>query len=65
MFHTYVVSVLSGYCVCLQWFLSVSEACFQLFHCLLLYVASVACGYFKSKLSEYSGSPFGRCRSDF
>ena len=49
MFHTYVVSVLSGCCICLQWFssvfqvgfASVSDVCFKCFICLLLYVASI------------------------
>jgi hypothetical protein len=52
-FHTYATSVLSGYCVCLQWFLSVfmcfasvSEVCFI---CLQTYVTSVASGCFKSR----------------
>ena len=54
MFHTYVVSVLSACCVCLQWFSSVFRCfckcfrrMFQVFH-LLWYVASVASRYFKS-----------------
>jgi hypothetical protein len=40
MFHTYVARVLSGCCVCLQWFLivfsSVLDACFKCFICLFL-----------------------------
>jgi hypothetical protein len=50
-----VVYVLSGCCVCLQWFSSVFrvfssvlEACFKCFICLQTYVASVAFGCFKS-----------------
>jgi hypothetical protein len=58
MFHTYVVSVLSVYCVCLQWFssvfrcffASVLEACFKCFICLQTYVATVASRCFKSRL---------------
>jgi hypothetical protein len=34
MFHTYVACVLFGYCVWLQWFSSVLEACFKCFNCL-------------------------------
>ena len=57
MFHTYVASVLSRYRVCLQWFSSVfsrifasiSNTCFKCFIRLLLYVASIASGYFKSR----------------
>jgi hypothetical protein len=46
MFHTYVVSVLSGCCVCLQWlssvFASISFSCtFQVFHLSFLDVSSV------------------------
>ena len=49
--------VLFGCCICLQWFSSVflmffssvSEACFKCFICLLLYVASIASGCFKSR----------------
>jgi hypothetical protein len=53
-FHTYATSVLSGYCICLQWFssvlASVSEACFKCFIYLQTYVASVASNCFKSRL---------------
>jgi hypothetical protein len=51
MFHIYVASVLSGCCVCLRWFLSVSFACFKCFICLQTYVASIASECFKSRLS--------------
>jgi hypothetical protein len=67
IFHIYVASVLSGYCICLHWFssvfrcfLSVSEASVFLF-----YVASVVSGCFKSRLDKCSGSPSSRCGSDF
>jgi hypothetical protein len=46
MFHTYVVSVLFGCCICFDMVSSVFCKCFI---CLLLYVASVASGYFKSR----------------
>jgi hypothetical protein len=65
--QTYVLSVFrcficsmfastsSGCCICLQWFLgvfiSVSDACFKCFICLLLYVATVAAGCFESRSS--------------
>jgi hypothetical protein len=56
MFHTYVAIVLSGYCICLQWFsrvfscfLSVSDIYFKCFIYLLLYIVSVVSGYFKSR----------------
>ena len=56
MFQTCVASVLSGCCVCLQYFssafsrvfASVSHTCFKCFIYLLLYVASIASGCFKS-----------------
>ena len=58
MFHTYVASVLSGCCVCLQWFLSVlgifasvSDACFKCFIYLQTYIASVLSRCFKTRLS--------------
>ena len=49
MFHTYVACVLLICCVCLQWFSSVSDACFKCFICLQTYVASIAPGCFKSR----------------
>jgi hypothetical protein len=50
-------SVSSGCCICLQWFsnvfhvffASVSDAGFKCFICILLYVATIACGYFKNR----------------
>jgi len=56
-------SVSSGCCICLQWFSNVfqafsqvfSDACFKCFICLLLYVATVAFGYFKSRLGVAHG----------
>ena len=45
MFYTYVASVLFGCCVCFDMFSSVFCKCFIY---LLLYVASVASGCFKS-----------------
>jgi hypothetical protein len=46
MFHAYIISVLSGYCICLQWFqvfldilLSVSDAYLKCFISLKTYVA--------------------------
>jgi hypothetical protein len=56
-------SVLSRYCVCLQWFqvfscvfVSVSDVCFA---CFQTYVAFVVSGYFKTRLSvATSSSPF-------
>ena len=42
MFHTYVASVLSGYCVCLQWFSSVFASVSSVFrHVLHLDVSKV------------------------
>jgi hypothetical protein len=68
MFHTYVGSVLSRCCVCLQWFssvlvvfVSVSDACFMCFICFLLHVASVASGCFKSRSGVARGMQGGRC----
>jgi hypothetical protein len=58
MFHTYIARVLSRYCICLQWFPSVSlcvflqvfqKACFECFTCLQMYVAVVASECFKSR----------------
>ena len=56
MFYTYVVNVLSGCCECVttvfkcfsRVFASVSDTCFKCRICLLLYVANIASGYFKS-----------------
>ena len=50
IFHTYVLSVLSIYCICFAIdfqvfsgvFVSVSDACFKYFICLQIYVTSVA-----------------------
>jgi hypothetical protein len=47
----------SGWCMCCNgfssvfhmFFTNVSDACFKFFICLLLYVASIASGYFKSR----------------
>jgi hypothetical protein len=53
MFHTYVISVLSGCCVCLQYFLSVFYV-FQMYvssvTSVFFYVASVISRCFKSRL---------------
>jgi hypothetical protein len=63
MFHTYVTIVLSRCYICLQWFsivfASVSDACFECFICLLLYVAS---GYFKSRSGVTYGMRVGSGR---
>jgi hypothetical protein len=59
VFHTSVASVVSGRCICLQWFsivfrvffASVLDTCFKCFICLLLYVAIIVSGCFKSRSS--------------
>jgi hypothetical protein len=55
-FHIYVASVLSRYCVCLQWFssvfhifLQVFQSMFQVFQLSSTYVASVMSGCRKSR----------------
>jgi hypothetical protein len=67
MFHIYIASVLSGCCVCVVmffkcficFFANVSYECFKRFICLLMYVASVVSGCFKSRLGVVSLSlPF-------
>ena len=64
MFHTYVLSVLSGCCVCFcncfkcfsGIFVSVSGACFNCFICLQTYVVSVVSECFKSRSGVASPS---------
>jgi hypothetical protein len=58
MFHTYVASVSSGCCICLQWFLSVFRRFCKCFISLLLYVVAVVFGCFKSELWCYT---WGAC----
>jgi len=66
VFHTYDVSVLSRYYVCLQWFqlfsgvfASVSDSCFRCFICFQTYVAFVASECFKTRSYVVSSSsPF-------
>ena len=61
MFHTYVISVLSGCCVCFTIFFkcfscvfaNVSDACFKCFICLKTYIAF---GCFKSRSGVASSS---------
>jgi hypothetical protein len=55
-FHIYVASVLSRYCVCLQWFssvfhifLQVFQSMFQVFQLSSTYVASIMSGCLKSR----------------
>jgi hypothetical protein len=55
-FHIYVASVLSRYCICLQWFssvfhifLQVFQSMFQVFQLSSTYVASVMSGCLKSR----------------
>jgi hypothetical protein len=58
MFHTCVVSVLSGCCAIV--FASVSDVCFKCFICIFLYVANVVSGCFKSR----SGVSYGMKREE-
>jgi hypothetical protein len=60
-------SVSSGCCICLQWFSNVFQTFSQVFHtlvlkcfiCLLLYVATVASGCFKSRTCVTHGMHVG------
>ena len=50
MFYPYVAYVCNDFQVFLDVFVSVLDACFIYFSCLLLYVAGVVSGCFKSRL---------------
>jgi hypothetical protein len=68
IFHTcYKCFYLNIAYVCndFQVFFKCFRSMFQVFICLLLYVASVASECYKSRSSECSRFPSGRCESDF
>jgi hypothetical protein len=61
IFHIYVVSVLSGCCICLQWFFksfkcfaSVSNACCKYFSCFVRMLQVCLSECFKNKLRCYT-----------